>query len=327
VLSEGPEELWLLSELMPGGNMADWLRGRKASAVVGATAGAASSSSSRPPPLAERVAAALDVARALAALAGARPLPIMHRDVKPSNVFIDAGGRARLGDFGLARPYCSDGVEDDDKEEEGDKTTTTTAAASAFRAAAMTDLTGETGTYAYMAPEVIRHEAYDGAKADAWAFGIFLVECCTLERPYEAERLLPVQIALAVADEKLKPWIPAQLLPPSVAVLAAALCDFDPAMRPDWAFVIGELEQTVGELRGERPARGGGDGTAGEAPSSSWLLSRLLSSELVPSSWIPVLGAAAVTADGGGGGTGGGGGSGGGAGEGAGGAVGTAASS
>lgn len=44
----------------------------------------------------------LQVCRGLAALESCRPL-VLHRDVKPSNVFIDAAGVARLGDFGLSR--------------------------------------------------------------------------------------------------------------------------------------------------------------------------------------------------------------------------------
>jgi serine/threonine protein kinase len=67
------------------------------------------------------------VCRGLAALEAAAP-PLLHRDVKPSNVFIDAAGVARLGDFGLARPLPAN------------------------RAC----LTGETGTYLYMSPEMIR---------------------------------------------------------------------------------------------------------------------------------------------------------------------------
>lgn len=70
----------------------------------------------------------LDVARGMQALEEHSP-PILHRDLKPSNVFIGATGAAKIADFGLARILSP---------------------------AAVVCLTGETGSYLWMAPEVIR---------------------------------------------------------------------------------------------------------------------------------------------------------------------------
>jgi tetratricopeptide (TPR) repeat protein len=75
---------------------------------------------------------------------------LIHRDFKPSNVLIDLTGRARVGDFGLAR---------------GDDRPTSLAAGS--------ESSGVAGTLAYMAPEQRAGEPLD-ARADQYAFAISL---------------------------------------------------------------------------------------------------------------------------------------------------------
>ncbi|KAF2291608.1 hypothetical protein GH714_026123 [Hevea brasiliensis] len=57
--------------------------------------------SSRPPGWTRRVRFALQIAKAVQALHFANP-PVIHRDIKSSNVLIDENWNARLGDFGLA---------------------------------------------------------------------------------------------------------------------------------------------------------------------------------------------------------------------------------
>ncbi len=96
-------------------------------------------------------------ARLAAALAHVHERGIVHRDVKPSNILLDAHGEAKLGDFGIAAH---------------DDTTAYTA-------------TGTTlGTVSYMAPEQLE-DHHVGAAADIWSLGIVVLECLTGQRAYQ----------------------------------------------------------------------------------------------------------------------------------------------
>lgn len=76
-----------------------------------------------------------------------------------------AGGNARVADMGLARWLTPE---------------------------SMGVLTGETGTYLYMSPEMIRHELYN-SRTDVFSWGVLLVELVTQRPPYEDQHLTPIQ--------------------------------------------------------------------------------------------------------------------------------------
>lgn len=65
--------------------------------------------------------------------------PVIHRDLKPANLLVDHSGVLKISDFGLAK------VRPDPKTNEQDTYL----------------MTGETGSYRFMAPEVFRHEVYN----------------------------------------------------------------------------------------------------------------------------------------------------------------------
>ncbi len=108
--------------------------------------------------------------------------PIIHRDLKPANLLIDVSGTLKISDFGLAK------VRPDPKgEEEMDE----------FR------MTGETGSYRFMAPEVFRHENYTET-VDVYSFAMIFYYLLAGRPPWEQlDGLMAVSKAAHEADRPI----------------------------------------------------------------------------------------------------------------------------
>lgn len=119
-------------------------------------------------PLCGLVDVAVQVAEALA-VAHARG--VVHRDVKPRNVVVTPGGRAKVLDFGLAVRRCA---------ADADAATLDLPADSGARDEAFV------GTLAYVAPEQALGHAVDG-RADVFSLGAVLYELLTSRRAFEGE--------------------------------------------------------------------------------------------------------------------------------------------
>lgn len=213
-----PASCFLVTELLTGATLAQWLHG-------GDGGGRSRerrrqpSSPPPPPPLVDRVSRALEIALAMRYLHEQTPA-VVHRDLKPSNVLLDGDSRVRVADFGHAR-FLPDG----------------TAA-----------LTGETGTYVYMAPEIIRCEPYT-EKCDVYSFGIILNELVTGEHPYIDTGYGPSKIALEVADGKLRPKLAERDV--NSSVLNDLICgtwDAEPSKRPSFATITSALRKIKQQL-------------------------------------------------------------------------------
>ncbi|KAH7445732.1 hypothetical protein KP509_01G022100 [Ceratopteris richardii] len=160
----------------------------------------------RPMPLRLAVKHALDIARGMEYL---HSFSIIHRDLKSDNLLI-VDKSIKIADFGVARIEV---------QTEG--------------------MTPETGTYRWMAPEMILHRAYNH-KVDVYSFGIVLWELVTGNIPFQ--NMTAVQAAFAVVNRGVRPDIPPDC--PSVLISIMTRCwDTNPEVRPSFSEVVQLLEQ------------------------------------------------------------------------------------
>jgi ABC-type transport system substrate-binding protein len=154
----------------------------------------------------------LDVAKQVcAALDHAHGQGIVHRDLKPEHVIVDSAGRAKLTDFGMARPVA-------------------------------TRITSEgliVGTVFYLAPELALGRRFDG-RADLYALGVMLYELTTGELPFTARDQMAV-----ISQHLHAPVVPPRArradIPPGLEALIVRLLSKDPLDRPASAAEVSEM--------------------------------------------------------------------------------------
>jgi eukaryotic-like serine/threonine-protein kinase len=176
----------------------------------------------------EAVAYAIEIGRGLAAAHARR---LVHRDVKPQNILIDAEGRAKVTDFGIARSLEQSGI----------------------------TATGRViGTTDYVSPEQALGEDVD-ERTDIYSLGVVLFEMLTGQVPYDAE----TQVGVAMKHVH-DPMPDVQMLRPEISASVAAVIDRATSKDLDYRYwSVAELLDDLEATLEVEAARGGG--TTGEA--------------------------------------------------------------
>lgn len=182
---------------------------------------------------------AIDIAlRMLDILAVAHSRGVVHRDVKPSNIFITqdpdhAAPRYMLLDFGVAKV-----IEAND--EPGEHTLTATGAV--------------IGSGHYVSPEQVRGDKDVDHRADLWAVGVLLHRLVTGAHPFESSNFNLLFMAILTATPtslaEAAPWAP-----PALCALVSRALQKDRERRPQSAAEMREALRTVLEAPATSPTR------------------------------------------------------------------------
>lgn len=252
----------IVTEYMTGGSVSDMFR------------------SGPPPNMWRAVHLALDCAKGLAYLHNRSPHAVIHRDLKPANLMLGGPktfnskhkqllteelGVLKIADFGLSKSLKltkskgrqsvdnshNNGDPSNSARNSGSMPTNGSVKGEFPKQSNAYKLTGETGSYRYMAPEVFRHEQYNN-KVDVYSFAMIFYQLLQGVPPFH--RMEPVAAARQAAKENKRPeWMPTsrngEAIPEKAKKIVEKCWNADYEARPELEDIIAELEDLAVDLK------------------------------------------------------------------------------
>uniref|UniRef100_A0A7C8Z4G8 non-specific serine/threonine protein kinase n=1 Tax=Opuntia streptacantha TaxID=393608 RepID=A0A7C8Z4G8_OPUST len=147
--------------------------------------------------------------------------PIVHRDLKSSNLLVDKNWTVKVGDFGLSK----------------------------LKNATFLTAKSGGGTPQWMAPEVLRNEP-SNEKSDVFSFGVTLWELMTVKIPWANLNSLQVVGVVGFMDRRLE--IP-ENLDPRVSSIITDCWQSNPEARPSFQDIIQRMNGILQSVPGAIP--------------------------------------------------------------------------